>query len=96
MGKSWGHTIRPLNEEEIQNQVTGGKSLYEWRLKNPMGAVVREESEYIHQERKCRISSKCQNESIYMLKYSYVTGRAGRTSYAEKPICEIHAQKYIK
>lgn len=30
-----------------------------------------------------------------ILAMEFVTGRAGRTSYAEKPICEHHAQKYL-
>lgn len=35
-------------------------------------------------------------EPTHLLTYHYVTGRAGRTSFAEKAICEQHAQKYLK
>lgn len=97
MNKSWGHTVRPLSEEEIQRQIENGKHWYEWQNNHPKeGQVTYDEATYIHKERKCRISGKCGNESSFMLTYRYVTGRAGRTSFAEKQICEHHAQKYIK
>ena len=95
MAKAWGHNVRPLTEQEIQSQTNSGKSWYQWKLEHPQEGETPDESKCIHYERKCRISGKCQNESTYMLTYRYVTGRAGRISYAEKPICEHHAEKYL-
>lgn len=99
MSKAWGHKVRALTEQEIEKQTQSGKNWYKFKLEHPRlqgeGEVVPDESKCIHHERKCRISSKCQNECTHMLTYNYVTGRAGRTSWAEKPVCEEHAKKYI-
>jgi hypothetical protein len=91
---SWGHTLRPLTEEEVQRQISDGKRIY----KNVCHeiAVRYGEQHFINFGRRCRISSKCKNLSVYMLKYYYITGRRGNVSYAEKPICEEHARKYQK
>lgn len=94
MSKAWNHNVRKLTDEEIQKQIDDGKHWYQWRLKN-MPERSEPEERLIFLERKCRISKKCQNESTHLLTYHYVTGRAGRVSYAEKPICEQHAQKYL-
>lgn len=95
MSKAWCHKIRPLTDQEIESQINSGKRQYSWRLEHPDERIIPDEQFYIHYVRKCRISSKCEHESAYMLTYRYITGRAGRTSYAEKPICEHHAKKYM-
>lgn len=93
--RAWGYSVRKLTDKEIQKQIDDGKNSYKWFIEHPGNPVMlRNVEQYIFSERKCRISSKCQNESIYMLSYYYLTGRRGRTSRAEKPICEYHAQKY--
>ena len=94
MGNAWGHQVRELTAEEIQEQIDYGKRHFQWYEDNKPERQVSEEH-LIHAERKCRISAKCQNESEYLLTYLYVTGRAGRVTYAEKPICKEHAKKYL-
>jgi hypothetical protein len=94
MANSWGHNVRPLTEQEIESQINYGKRLYQFELEHHKEREPNE-NKCIHYYRKCRISKKCQNESTHMLTYRYVTGRAGRTSFAEKPICEHHAKKYL-
>lgn len=37
---------------------------------------------------------KCQNKSEFVASYKYITGKAGRVSQAEKPLCREHAHKY--
>ena len=95
MSKSWGHNVRKLTDQEINSQIKSGKDWYQWKVEHYQ-EVSTSEDKCVHYERKCRISGKCQNESEYMLTYHYVTGRAGRTSFAEKPICEHHAAKYLQ
>lgn len=94
MSKAWGHTVRLLTEQEISHAIEMGKSHWEYCKNNPNGRPVPEEAEIIRLERKCRISSKCQNQATKMLRYKYITGRAGRISWADKPICDHHASKY--
>lgn len=94
MSNAWGHNVRPLTEAEIQGQIRMGESHYFWYEKNSVPTTKTKEY-CIHLERKCRISKKCQNESTHMLTYRYITGRVGRVSYAEKPICSHHAEKYL-
>ena len=74
MGRSWGHTVRPLTPDEIAEQA---------KIDERYGT------------RRCRASTKCKQQSCYMLRYSYVTGARGRVSYQEKPICENHAAPYL-
>lgn len=95
MSKAWGHTVRLLTDAEIMHQKEMGKSWFRYMLEHPKEGHTPDEEKYIRTERKCRISSKCQNESWYMLMYRYVTGRAGRVSVAQKPVCEHHAKKYF-
>lgn len=100
MSKAWGHSVRKLTEEEIKRQIEMGENSAKWYEEHPTtyNGEVRQpptKEQCINYERKCRISGKCKNESTHLLTYRYVTGRAGRTSYAEKPICEHHAEKYL-
>lgn len=37
---------------------------------------------------------RCDLKAEYCVEYSYVTGRAGRTSYAQKKACIEHAKKF--
>lgn len=97
MSKAWGHTVRPLTEQEIKDQIAKGKSWHQFNLDHPKEGVPTPELEkLIHLERKCRLSAKCDNESTHLLTYRYVTGRAGRTTLAEKQVCQHHATKYIQ
>lgn len=93
--RSWGHIVRPLTPEEIQNQIECGKSSFRFWSKYGHPETVKDESTFVEAERKCRISRKCKNPSVYMLSYYYITGKRGNVSFAEKPICEDCAKKYI-
>jgi hypothetical protein len=94
---SWGHTLRPLTDEEVQRQISDGKWWYRFYCQHqPELAERYGEEHYINLGRRCCISSKYKNLSVYMLKYYYITGSRGNVSYAEKPICEEHARKYQK
>lgn len=95
MSKSWGHTIRPLTEEEIQKQIKDGELWYQYRVDNPLEGFLPDKDKFVAKERKCRISSKCCNKSTHILRYKYVTGKAGRVSWAEKQVCAVHAEKYL-
>lgn len=95
MSKSWGHTVRPLTEAEINSNINQGKHDYQWHLKYPREGFVPDEATSIAWRMKCSISRHCKNEATHVLRYHYVTGKAGRTSWAEKQICAAHAAKYI-
>lgn len=94
MSKAWGHNVRPMTDEEIQYQIRCGERRYQYQIGHPKEGITPDRAKSVHYERKCRISGKCQNECTHMLTYRYVTGRAGRTTFAEKPVCEVHAAKY--
>lgn len=94
MGKAWGHHVRKLTDAEIQKQEYIGQSWYKFKQDHPSTSFTLSENDCIQSERKCRISKTCQNQSAYLLTYQYVTGRRGRVTFAEKPICEHHAKKY--
>lgn len=96
MSKAWGHNVRLLTDDEIAHQMHMANSSYQFDIDHPKEGRIPNLDKCIHYQRKCRISAKCQNLSTQMLTYRYVTGRAGRTSYAEKPICDHHAKKYIQ
>jgi hypothetical protein len=96
MSKAWGHSVRKLTDEEIKKQIEMGENLARWYAEHSIeGRIPPTKEQCVYYERKYRISGKCKNESTHLLTYQYVTGRAGRSSYAEKPICEHHAEKYL-
>jgi len=41
-------------------------------------------------------SPKCQNEAVYICKYDYITGRAGRVSTSRRFLCRTHAEKWVQ
>jgi hypothetical protein len=92
---SYDHSIRELTLEEIQEQRTLGENHYKFLVDHPRKDYTPIKEKIIFMERRCRFS-RCQNQSKYMLFYTYVTGKGGRTSTACKPICEHHAAKYLE
>lgn len=94
MSSATNHKVRPLTEAEINALIERGENYHKWCMEHIKG-VIQTKEQCIHNERKCRISHKCQNESTYLLSYLYVTGNSGRISLAEKPICDEHAQAYL-
>lgn len=81
MSKSWGHTLELLSDEEIARRDACTAREKE-RFPNLAWDYMR-----------CRMG-RCRNRAKYFLRYHYVTGRQGRVSWAEKLICESHADKY--
>lgn len=41
-----------------------------------------------------RCSGKCTEKATFATSYRYVTGRAGRVSWAERYACDTHAQRF--
>lgn len=39
-------------------------------------------------------AGKCREPVTHLTEYSYVTGRAGRTSWAARKVCAAHAEKF--
>ncbi len=78
MGNSWGHTLERLSDERI-TEMAHAKAC----------------------DCGCRRRRLCvmgrldhQAPATYLATYNYVTGRAGRVSWASKHICDDHAAKF--
>jgi hypothetical protein len=41
----------------------------------------------------CRVA-RCRERATHLGTYDYVTGRAGRTSFARKYMCDLHAERF--
>lgn len=76
---SWGHTIRTLREEELWGHSFDADS----------GRFVLDRT----RPRTCS-APKCIRPIGFEGTYQYVTGRAGRISYARKPLCATHAERF--
>ena len=79
MGNSWGHTLRALTEDE----------LYGYTFDHDRGVMVLDRSKV----RTCG-SPRCDEPISFEGTYQYVTGRAGRLSYARRRLCVAHAEKF--
>jgi hypothetical protein len=94
MSSSYGHTVRLLTAEELAAlQVQYDKDIA-WRKANYPNEPV--PVYYLEGRYSTQCSFKCKEKAKYRLAYRYITGRAGRTTTAEKNICEKHAEKYLK
>lgn len=82
MSRSWGHEVRRLAEAEIAEN--------ERRDKHSAEVFGRDDYRY---NTLCRMP-KCKESATHQVRYSYVTGRAGRTSWAAKDVCTGHAEKF--
>lgn len=83
MSRAWGHKIRKLTIDEVADIEERGRR---HREQFPDSSW---------DERKCRAAPKCRERAAYLIEYSYVTGRAGRTSYAQKMVCEHHGNRFM-
>lgn len=49
-----------------------------------------------HTKTDCCGAPRCENKMVYLVQYSYVTGRAGRVGRASKGYCIQHADKFAE
>ena len=82
MSNSWGHEARRLTEAEIAR--------LERQDEHSAQVFGREGYDY---NRTCK-TPRCAEHATHEIRYSYVTGRAGRVSWAAKNICTGHAEKF--
>lgn len=82
MSRSWGHEVRHLTEPELAAL----------ERQNRRGAEIfgREDYDY---DVTCKMP-KCRDRATHEVRYRYVTGRAGRTSWAAKNACTSHAERF--
>jgi hypothetical protein len=90
---SWGHAVRPLTADErayifSQDEV---KPMPPWW---GSGEAAWKEHEEGWSRRRRRCSVRCQNDVAYVTTYQYITGRAMRTSWADRRVCAEHAAKF--
>lgn len=85
MSNSWGHAVSRLTAEDIACAERMDRHSAEI-----FGAIGREREPYYTV---CRMP-KCRERITCEVRYSYVTGRAGRTSWAAKNVCTGHAEKF--
>ncbi len=61
--------------------------------------IVRREDENVHYatwaSKHCS-GRRCPVLSEYVVRWKYVTGRAGRVTYAHRSYCREHAEKFVK
>lgn len=96
MSKAFNHFVRPMTEQELNRQINWGKNAFKFQNEHPDDREPKPEQFFIDYYRKCKISNNCNNISTKILTYNYVTGRRGNISFAEKPVCDEHAEKYEK
>ena len=82
MANSWGHAVRTLTAEELASL----------ERRNKRGAEIFGREDYDYDIR-CK-TPKCRERVTHATRYSYVTGRAGRTSWASRNVCTGHAEKF--
>ena len=82
MSRSWGHAVRPLAEAEIARA----------ERQDEHSAVTFGKEGYRYST-VCRMP-KCKEQISHEITYNYVTGRAGRVSWAAKDVCTGHAEKF--
>jgi hypothetical protein len=82
VSNSWGHAVRRLTGDEIARA--------EQHDKHSAEVFGREDYAY---DTICR-TPKCRERVAYEIRYSYVTGRAGRVSWAAKNVCAQHAERF--
>lgn len=82
MSRSWGHAVRRLTDAEITRAVQHDKH----------GAEIFHRPDYAY-DSVCRMP-KCKERISHQITYNYVTGRAGRVSWAAKDVCTGHAEKF--
>lgn len=92
MSKSWGQTIAAIPRAELLSRARGA---HEGR--GDPGLRGRTGDKPLWPRTwggfSC-VAGRCTCPAVYRTTYRYVTGRAGRTSTAEKPACLEHGTKF--
>jgi len=79
MGESWGHTLERLSADRLAELERTAARL---RLRG-------------RQYKSCTVGRMDHLQpATYVATYNYVTGRAGRVSWASKRLCDDHAAKF--
>lgn len=85
MGDSWGHTLTRLSSEALA------------KIDRRVAHFREQGYGYdgdLEQARSCTLGRVTHlDRAEYLFTYSYVTGRAGRVSFASKNVCRDHAEK---
>jgi len=81
---SWGHTLRRLTDAETA-QLRARDAWWETSGLEPPAARYRDTA--------CRIRG-CVEPATHEGSYRYVTGRAGRVSWARRLLCDRHADRF--
>jgi hypothetical protein len=82
MSDSWGHTLQRLSEQRLAELAASDQRRIERGGGYDYGRCTMG-----------RIATH-QDRATYSASYNYVTGRAGRVSWAEKLVCDEHAAKF--
>jgi hypothetical protein len=82
MSRSWGHAVGVLSDSiRAQYRRQGELERARW------GSELRGSSDV------CR-TGKCEEFVSHVVRYKYITGRAGRVSDCERLVCGMHAEKF--
>ena len=82
MSRTWNHTIRPIVGSQ-KARVT----FHETQSWNPDAPVTD-----LFECASCPVKAK--KLATWVASYEYITGRGGRTSTAQRRLCDEHAKKY--
>lgn len=97
---AWGHEIRLLTDDEL-----AGTDPYAWERPSWMGDGTDgvagkswEETaiEWAASRRRCSLGRGCPEPAELVATYHYITGRRGRTSWAERWACTGHAERFAE
>jgi hypothetical protein len=82
---SWNHTLRPFTADELAHWLER-----EQTVRDRFGEPYRAGAVHWYE---CS-SPRCHGRPAFYSTYDYITGRAGRVSYARKDLCVEHARKF--
>lgn len=82
MSKSWGWKVVPFTQADLDYYARQRESKYVADHPTSMRYYV------------CRKKGCGQHPSVWV-QYSYVTGRAGRVSWQQKPYCQAHGEQIV-
>lgn len=90
MPNSWGHTLTRLSDEDLALASQQAERRAAWNREH---GYDDDEQHYTS----CTLGRVAHlDQAEYLFTYNYVTGRAGRVSFASKNICRMHAEKAAK
>lgn len=89
MGQSWGHTLRPFTAEASAYR---DRWAIDYASRHPDSPLPTRPDYDAEGRTLCQYNGKCRNQASWYGTYRYMTGRAGRISYATRALCESHAE----